>query len=111
MGFLGLWFLLEFGVGDELVRGEYSTCVHLKSRGSCHFLGGTPPIPFLRPPSRASGQASTLLRANGIPHPWGGYRFGGGASSGGMGSCLRRNDGGEGRGATLPSGRCVGPSR
>ena len=30
------------------------------------YAEGPHPIPFLRPPSRASGQASTPLRANGI---------------------------------------------
>ena len=36
-------------------------------------VGGedTPPIPLLRPPSRASGHASTKPRASGIPHPKG----------------------------------------
>ncbi len=36
------WFLLGFGVSDELVEGEYSTCVHLGSRGSCHIWEGVP---------------------------------------------------------------------
>ena len=43
---LGFWFLLEIvRVSDELVGGEYSTIVHIESRGSCHFLGGFPHIP------------------------------------------------------------------
>ena len=37
---LGLWFLLGLGVGNWPVGGEYSTVVHMKSRGSCHFWGG-----------------------------------------------------------------------
>ena len=36
---LGFWFLLGFRVCDELVGGEYSTCVQVWSRGSCHFWG------------------------------------------------------------------------
>ena len=35
----GFWFLLGFRVCDELVGGEYSTCVQVWSRGSCHFWG------------------------------------------------------------------------
>ena len=47
----GLWFPLgcgsSFGVRvcDKLVGGEYSTCVQVWSRGSCHFWGDTPHYP------------------------------------------------------------------
>ena len=32
------WFLLGFRVCDWPVGGEYSTCVLIRSRGSCHIL-------------------------------------------------------------------------
>ena len=34
-----------FRVSDWPIGGEYSTCVRLESRGSCHFWGGCPPTP------------------------------------------------------------------
>ena len=61
----GLWFLLGFRVGDGPVEGEYSTSVHVWSRGWCHFqraydhdrvgsAGGAPPL-----------DPSTVLRVSG----------------------------------------------
>ena len=57
-------------------------------KGFVSLLGGTPPIPFLRPFDFAQGERNSpplgmdSCSAGGVP-------------SGGMGSCLRRKDGGE----------------
>ena len=65
-----LWFLLEFGVSDELVGGEYSTCVQVESRGSCHFWGH-PTHSVLETLRLRSGRTE-------FPTPGEGYRLGGG---------------------------------
>ena len=85
----GFWFLLGFRVCDGPVEGEYSTCVLLWSRGSCHIWG------TWLDAAKADGEFSQRLgrfanrpyRGRGVPARRGG------APSGGMDSCLRRKDG------------------
>ena len=76
LGFpLGFWFLLGFRVSDELVGGEYSTCVQVWSRGSCHFWGeGTPPHSVLETLRLRSGR--TEFPCSQISYPYAGKREG-----------------------------------
>ena len=93
----GLWFPLGFGssFGFRLsgwpVEGEYSTCVQVWSRGSCHFWGAGATDRQVRPPPL---DPSTELRVSGPSAPGMDSGSAGSAPSGGMVSCLRRNDGG-----------------
>ena len=73
-----LWFLLEFGVGDWPIGGEYSTCVQVWSRGSCHFWGGHPTHSVLETLRLRSGRTE-------FPALGDGFRLGGG--------CVFRRDG------------------
>ena len=94
-----------FRVSDWPIGGDYSTCVQVWSRGSCHFWGGgrdgsasaAPPARPFDPPQRTYSK----LRVSGPSAPGMDSGSAGGAPSGGMVSrlgasatCLRRNDGG-----------------
>ena len=82
-----------FRVSDWPVGGEYSTHVRIVSRGSCHFLPSGITLTLALSHQRERGQDAP-------PSPPPGMDSGsaGAAPSGGMGSCLRRNDGGVGGG-------------
>ena len=73
----GLWFLLGFRVSDWPIGGEYSTDVHLGSRGSCHspqraygsilFHAGGGRTP---PPRSLAGHRDDMIKGG---RGWGGY--------------------------------------
>ena len=103
------WFLLGFRVSDGPVGSEYSTCVLIRSRGSCHIWGttarridagvraGPPPRldggPFGRipaPQERRMGDGSVGRPPLDPSIRLRDYRA--------QGSCLRRNDSGAGMG-------------
>ena len=106
-----LWFLLEFGVSDELVGGEYSTCVQVESRGSCHFWGGgggdglasgPPARPFPSTPLRVNFGAQGER-----PHPGRGWipaRRGVRLQEGWVPASAGMTEGGGGGGSIEPQG-------
>ena len=110
----GLGFPLGFGssfgfrVSDWPIEGEYSTCVQLGSRGSCHFRGGATGQQVRPPPARPfdgaqderplPGQPRGFAPTCRSPAPRDGFRLSAAGMTGekGVGGflCMRRICGG-----------------